>query len=72
MLWQATSMHRHEWSGELTKLTMTVEEAGHALGVSRNTIYQLVRSGRVPAIRLGRRWIVPRAQFERFLAGELQ
>lgn len=50
------------------RLTMTVEEAGEALGVSRATAYLLVNTGRIPAIRISdRRWIVPRAALLKML-----
>ena len=53
----------------MQNLTLTVEEAGKALGVSRMTAYAAVHSGQIPSIRIGRRLLVPRAAFERLLAG---
>lgn len=40
-------------------LTLTVEEAGRALGVGRSTAYELVRAGDLASIRLRRRIVVP-------------
>lgn len=40
-------------------LTITVEQAGQLLGISRGLAYELVRRGDIPAIRLGRRLVVP-------------
>ena len=40
-------------------LTITVERAGQLLGISRGLAYDLVRRGDIPAIRLGRRLVVP-------------
>ncbi len=37
------------------KLTMTVKEAGEALGVSKATAYMLANTGQIPVIRLGER-----------------
>ena len=51
------------------RLTMTVEQAGEALGISRATAYMLARTGGIPTIRLGRRLVVPKIQFERMLEG---
>jgi len=48
--------------------TMTVEEAGRRLGVGRNNAYEAVKSGTIPALRIGKRWVVPVAAFERMLA----
>lgn len=43
-------------------LTLTIEEAGKLLGVSRGLAYQAAREGQIPTIRLGRRLLVPRAR----------
>jgi excisionase family DNA binding protein len=40
-------------------LTITVEEASEALGISRSLAYELVRRGEIPSLRLGRRIVVP-------------
>lgn len=56
------------------RLTMTVEETGEALGVSRATAYLLAKTGRIPVIRLGeRRLVVPKAALLKMLdeAGKL-
>lgn len=46
-------------------LTITVEEAGRRLGISRGLAYELVRRGEIPAIRLGsRRLVVPAGAVE--------
>ncbi len=42
-------------------LVLTVEETAKALRVSRGACYELVRTGQVPSIRLGRTLRVPRA-----------
>lgn len=49
------------------KLTYSVEEAGRALGVSRNTAYAAARSGEIPVVRFGGRLLVPRRALERML-----
>lgn len=50
--------------------TMTVGEAARALGLSRPAYYAAAKRGEVPAVRVGRRVLVPRVQFDRFAAGE--
>lgn len=40
-------------------LTMTVEQAAKVLGIGRTTAYELVRTGDIPSVRLGRRIVVP-------------
>ena len=49
------------------RLTMTVTEAAHALGISRTLAYDMVRSGELPSLRLGRRLVVPVRSLERML-----
>jgi excisionase family DNA binding protein len=41
------------------RITLTVEEAGVRLGISRTLAFELVRRGDIPSIRLGRRVLVP-------------
>ena len=50
------------------RLTMTIKEAGEALGVSRATAYMLAKTGGIPVIRLGeRRLVVPKAALLKML-----
>jgi excisionase family DNA binding protein len=50
---------------------LTVEEAGRLLGISRNSAYEAARRGELPAIRIGKRLIVPRAALERLLGAPI-
>jgi excisionase family DNA binding protein len=45
----------------IPRTTLTVEEAARVLGIGRSTAYEAVRCGQIPAMRLGRRAIVPAA-----------
>jgi excisionase family DNA binding protein len=51
------------------RLTFTVEEAAHALGVSRAHAYELAARGAIPTLRLGRRILVPREALLRMMCG---
>ncbi len=51
------------------RLTMTVEEAAEALGISRAFAYEAVNNGDIPTIRIGRRILVPKAALQRLLGG---
>ena len=51
-------------------LTVSVDEAAKLLGISRNLAYDLIREGRLPHVRLGRRILVPRFGLEQWLAQE--
>lgn len=54
-------------SGGQERLTMTVEEAAAALGISRAFAYEAVTRNEIPHVRIGRRILVPRAALERLL-----
>ena len=54
------------------KLTLTVPEAGRLLGCSRNYAYELARRGEIPVIRLGRKLVVPRDRFLKWLNGDVE
>ena len=53
------------------RLTLTVEEAAAALGISRAFAYESVRRGDIPHIKIGRRLLVPRAALDRMLASAM-
>lgn len=49
------------------RLAFSVDEAGALLGISRDLAYDLVARGDLPAVRLGRRLVVPRRSLEEIL-----
>ena len=49
------------------KPTMTVEEAAALLGLSRSATYRAVQRGEIPALRFGRRILVPTQALKRML-----
>ena len=49
------------------RLTLTVEEAAKLLGIGRQLAYDRVKTGEIPAIRIGRRLLVPRRALEKLL-----
>jgi excisionase family DNA binding protein len=51
------------------RLTLTVKEVAQALGLSPDSVYEGVRKGEIPALRVGRRICVPRDAFEKWLSG---
>lgn len=57
---------------EQAPLTITVERAGQLLGISRGLAYDLVRRGELPAVRLGRRVVVPASAIEEILRGAVE
>jgi excisionase family DNA binding protein len=60
--------HEPTSSKQLTERAVyTVVELAQLLSLSRGTAYALVRDGTIPALRLGGRWVVPRARFHAWL-----
>jgi putative molybdopterin biosynthesis protein len=52
-------------------LLLTVPEAASLLRIGRNTCYELIRRGDLPAVRLGERIIrIPRFGLEQWIARE--
>jgi excisionase family DNA binding protein len=57
------------------ELTMSVESACRALGISKSTGYQLCRCNRFPgnaSLRIGKRYVISRHLMAKWLAGETQ
>ena len=50
------------------RLTLNVEEAAKLLGIGRNLAYDRVKTGEIPAIKIGRRFLVPRSALEKLLS----
>jgi hypothetical protein len=48
-------------------LTVTVELAGRALGLGRNSAYTAVRKGEIPSIKIGGKISVPTAPIRKML-----
>ena len=51
------------------RLTLTVEEAAMALGISRAFAYEAVARGEIPCIRIGKRILIPKISLEKMLEG---
>ncbi|MCK8113965.1 helix-turn-helix domain-containing protein [Anaerosoma tenue] len=48
---------------------LSVDEAQKALGVHRSTLYELMRSGDIESVRIGRRRLIPVQTIEAFIEG---
>ncbi len=44
-----------------------VEDLTHILSISRNTAYELVRSGKIHSVKIGRTYRIPRSAVEDYL-----
>jgi len=49
---------------------MSLEEVAEKMGVKYLTIYRLVRSGELPAVRLGKQYRVSKTEFAAYLEGK--
>ena len=49
------------------RLTLNVEAAAKVLGIGRNLCYDRVKTGEIPVIKIGRRYLVPRRALELLL-----
>ena len=52
------------------KVALTVSETAAALGVSRPTVYKLLRRADFPGFRVGSRQLVSRVGLERWVAAQ--
>lgn len=52
------------------RLTRRPEEVGRILGIGRNTVYELIRTGQLRSISIGRKILIPLAAIDEFLAGD--
>jgi excisionase family DNA binding protein len=55
----------------IERQTLTVEEAARVLGIGRSAAYLAAQRGDLPVIRIGRRYVVPRAALKRMLDQEI-
>ena len=49
---------------------LTISEAAERLGLHRLTLRAAIDRGEVPAVQIGRRWLVPVAAVERLASGQ--
>ncbi len=57
-------------SSNQQRLTLSVEEAGRILGISRGAAYARAGDGTLPTIRLGKRILVPKDALSKLLTVE--
>ena len=54
----------------MEKLVYSVQEAAEVLGSSKSYMYELARRGEVPALKLGKRLVVPKEKFIKWINEE--
>ncbi len=58
----------HQTAPPIERQGLRIEEAAHALGCGRTTVFKLIREGRLRVVKLGTRTVIPRAEIERLLS----
>jgi excisionase family DNA binding protein len=53
----------------MNKKTYRVEEAAAVLDVGKRAVYAGIRRGQIPAIRMGRRFLIPQSSLDSMLSG---
>lgn len=53
-------------------MLMRVSEVAHELQLARSFVYELIQSGQLPVVRIGRSVRVPRAELETWIQGRVQ
>lgn len=51
----------------MERLALNISEAAEAAGISEPTMRQLVNMDSFPALRIGRRWVIPVTSFNAWL-----
>jgi len=49
------------------RLTLNVSDAAKVLGISRGLAYEMVKTGKLPSIRFGKRVLIPQRALEKLL-----
>ena len=62
-----TNTHRQHQSVTDTK-RYTIPDLCQLTGLSRNSVYSGIRRGEIPCLKVGSRYILPRASIDRWLA----
>ncbi len=52
------------------RVAYSVEEVRAALGIGRNTLYDMIAVGRIRVVKAGRRTLIPASALAAYLAGE--
>lgn len=50
---------------------LTVPEVAQILRMSDGNVYTMVKQNRIPNLKIGRRYVIPRKQFNLWLSGNL-
>ncbi len=51
----------------MTRLLHPTTEGAALIGVGRSTLYELIRTGEIKTVKIGRRTLVPHEELERYV-----
>jgi excisionase family DNA binding protein len=51
----------------IEKMAYSVDETAEAIGVHANTVRKMIADGRLSAVSLGRKYLIPKPEISRFL-----
>jgi excisionase family DNA binding protein len=54
---------------KLEKMALSPDETAQVLGLHVNSVRALIHSGKLPAIKLGRKFLVSRLELQKWLSG---
>ena len=57
---------------EYYDLLITPEEAADMLGCGMNTMYKILKEGKLQAMRIGRHWKIPKRAVQEYIIRETQ
>jgi excisionase family DNA binding protein len=58
------------WLQESTAATVTIAATAEVLDVDERTVTRAIQDGQLPAVRVGRRWLIPRLRLLALLVNE--
>jgi excisionase family DNA binding protein len=56
----------HEAPGSIKRVLYSVEDAAEALSMGRTSVFALIRDGRLQAVKVGKRRLIPVSELEAF------
>ena len=59
---------RAAYTPDLDELLLTVAEVADTMRVSNMTVYRLIKSGELPALRVGKNYRLRRSEVQKFLS----
>lgn len=54
----------------MEKIVYSIQEAADLLGISKSYAYELVRNGTIPVLELGKKRVIPKEKFNKWINGE--